>query len=122
MKTVALEGLMADVIVMWCENLAELGCPRNAEPDMWFREMTDEQRVKVAEKLLDIIERNYLPKKEKKNKLKENCKKCAYMDVVDGEYYKCYCGDCPALSAISKEKDIEEYINAKKPTIKKHRR
>ena len=40
MKTIELENLAADTILYFCENLAELGCPRDAEPDMWFRELS----------------------------------------------------------------------------------
>lgn len=55
MKTVALEGLVADVILGFCENLAELGCPKNEKnPDMWFRYLSPEEQLKVASKLMDI--------------------------------------------------------------------
>ena len=57
MKTIAMENLVADTILYFCENLAELGCPKDAEPDMWFRELSGEERYKVGEKLLEIIER-----------------------------------------------------------------
>jgi hypothetical protein len=57
-KQVSIEVLLAFAILSFCENLAELGCPRDAEPDMWFRELSDEDKVKVSSKLLDIIERN----------------------------------------------------------------
>jgi len=58
MKTVALEGLMLDVIVSFCENAAELGCPLKKEVDMWIREMDIKKAHKVMEKLLDIMERD----------------------------------------------------------------
>jgi len=70
MKTVALEELVASTILWFCENLAELGCPRNAEPDMWFRELDSDKQVAVASKLLDIIER--FEKNEKKPKSKRS--------------------------------------------------
>ena len=56
-KTVALEGLMLDVIVSFCENAAELGCPQEKSVDMWIREMEIKKAHKVMEKLLDIMER-----------------------------------------------------------------
>ena len=56
-KTVALEGLMLDVIISFCENCAELGCPREKSVDMWIREMEIKKAHKVMEKLLDIMER-----------------------------------------------------------------
>ena len=61
MKTIELEELMAICILTFCENAAELGCPRDKEVDMWFRELCDESfedAKKVAEKMMDIIERD----------------------------------------------------------------
>jgi hypothetical protein len=58
MKTVALEELMLDTIIYFCENAAELGCPKNKEVDMWIRELPHKKAIKVINKLLDIIERN----------------------------------------------------------------
>ena len=55
MKTVTLEVLMLDVIVSFCENAAELGCPREKEVDMWIRELEDKNAIKVMEKLFDIM-------------------------------------------------------------------
>lgn len=59
METIELENLMADTIMYFCENAAELGCPREKEVDMWFREMTDKERYDVMAKLLEIQERDY---------------------------------------------------------------
>jgi hypothetical protein len=72
-KTVAIEELVASTILWFCENLAELGCPIDAEPDMWYRELSSDKQVEVASKLIDIIEifeSNYdgQPVKAKKNK------------------------------------------------------
>ena len=79
MKTIALEELVAGTILDFCENLAELGyrpivdkhdC--EVSPDMWFRYKSPEEQVKVASKLLEIIERDAKrfaedkPKKERK--------------------------------------------------------
>ena len=58
MKTVSLESLVVGTVLTFCENLAELGCPRDAEPDMWFRELDPEEQIKVADKMLEIEERN----------------------------------------------------------------
>lgn len=58
MKTVALEELVANTLLTFCENAAELGCPQDQEVDMWFRNLSDYEKVKVGEKLLNIEERN----------------------------------------------------------------
>jgi len=59
-KTVAVEDLVASTILTFCENAAELGCPRNRDVDMWFRELSDEDMFKVGDKLLRIQERDML--------------------------------------------------------------
>lgn len=58
MKTVAVESLVVDSILTFCENAAELGCPRDKDVDMWFRELSYEEQLKVADKMLEIEERN----------------------------------------------------------------
>jgi hypothetical protein len=58
METIAIEEIYASVILNFCENLAELGCPRDAEPDMWFRELSAEEQINIASKLIDIVERD----------------------------------------------------------------
>ena len=58
METISLESLVAGTILSFCENLAELGCPKDAEPDMWFRNMSDEERFAIADKLMEIEEKN----------------------------------------------------------------
>lgn len=58
MKEVAIEDLITTTILTFCENLAELGCPREAEPDMWFRNLSDEEQYDISSKMLDIQERN----------------------------------------------------------------
>jgi len=57
MKTIALEDMMIECILTFCENAAELGCPRDKEVDMWFRELSHKDARKVTEKMLEIIER-----------------------------------------------------------------
>ena len=75
MNTVAVEGLMSECIVFWCENLAELGCPKDQSPDMWFRYLSEEKRRIVMDKLLDIIERDAANYKEEKQ-YDPNCCYC----------------------------------------------
>jgi hypothetical protein len=82
LKTASLEQIVADVILSFCENLAELGCPRNAEPDIWFRELSNEERFKIADKLIDIEQRyeeeyakDKIDKKIKKTKIAKKIKK-----------------------------------------------
>lgn len=58
MNSVAVEDLIIDCILTFCENAAELGCPRDKEVDMWMRELSYEEQRKVADKMLDIFERN----------------------------------------------------------------
>lgn len=60
MKTVAVEDLVASTILTFCENAAELGCPKNRDVDMWFRELSEEDMFKVGDKLLRIQERDML--------------------------------------------------------------
>jgi len=58
MNTVALEDMTTLVIMTFCENLAELGHRESGECDLWYRNLTDEQRYEISEKLLDIIRRD----------------------------------------------------------------
>jgi hypothetical protein len=58
MKTIELEELVAGVILDFCENLAELGCPKKDEPDMWYRNLSWDEQKKVADKLMTIVERD----------------------------------------------------------------
>ena len=58
MKTVALESLVVGTVLTFCENAAELGCPKDQEVDMWFRHLSEEEQFKVAEKMMDIEERD----------------------------------------------------------------
>lgn len=69
MKTVAIEDLYRETILTFCENLAELGCPKDEKPDMWFRELPCEEQRKVADKMIEIEERyeNFAEADEKVN-------------------------------------------------------
>jgi len=93
MNTVALEDLVAETILSFCENLAELGCPSSVkDPDMWFRYLSPNEQVEVASKLLYIMERNA------KNDVKDNsCKEEAFdkKDVVAGYEKMKAMGGCP---------------------------
>ena len=57
MKTVAVEDLIIGTILTFCENAAELGCPREKDVDMWFRELSHNDQLKVVDKMLEIEER-----------------------------------------------------------------
>lgn len=64
---IAIEDLIIVAVLTFCENAAELGCPRDKDVDMWFRELSYKDAYKVAEKMLEIEERNiklYHDKKE----------------------------------------------------------
>ena len=58
MKTVSVEDLIISTILTFCENAAELGCPREKDVDMWFRELSYDEAFKVSEKIMDIQERD----------------------------------------------------------------
>ncbi len=82
MKTVAFKELVASTILNFCENLAELGyrpypdhyhLACHVSPDMWFRELSTEDQIKVSSKLLDIVERD--AKRFKEEMDKKNLKK-----------------------------------------------
>jgi len=59
MKKVELTALVGGIVLYFCENLAELGCPQKAEPDMWFRYLSPKKQQKVVNKILDIMDRDY---------------------------------------------------------------
>lgn len=71
MKTIALEDIMAETIVSFCENAAELGCPRDQDVDMWFRNLTPDERYEIMDKLLEIQERGINFEEEKDVIMKE---------------------------------------------------
>lgn len=58
MNKIAIEDLIGEVILIFCENLAELGCPRDAEPDIWYRNLSQSQIHDIGSKILEIAERN----------------------------------------------------------------
>jgi len=60
MDAADIENLTKTNILTFCENLAELGCPRDQEPDMWYRYLTDEQQLDVSKKIKEIEERNFI--------------------------------------------------------------
>jgi hypothetical protein len=62
MNSIAVEDLMTSVILTFCENAAELGCPRDKDVDIWFREMCYDKDIEevraLMNKLFDIIGRD----------------------------------------------------------------
>lgn len=64
---VKIEDLVVETILTFCENAAELGCPREQEVDMWFRYLSYKEQFKVAEKMIKIMERNYEEEKKQKD-------------------------------------------------------
>lgn len=76
MITVAIGDLVASTILTFCENLAELGCPKDCkEPDMWYRYLSPEEQRKVAEKMLEIEERDSKRFEKDKEYIKKESKK-----------------------------------------------
>ena len=57
-ETIAIEDLIVSTILNFCENAAELGCPRDKDVDMWFRELEPEAMTKVAVHLIEIVKRD----------------------------------------------------------------
>jgi len=55
MKTVAVEDLITSTIIVFLNSLEELGCKEH--PVEWFKKLSDEEKLGVGEKLLNIIER-----------------------------------------------------------------
>ena len=47
---------MASTIQTFCENAAELGCPRSKDVDMWFRELTPESQRVVCCKIKELMD------------------------------------------------------------------
>jgi len=58
MRMIAVENLIISTILTFCENAAELGCPRDKDVDMWFRELSHEEATKVVEKMIEIDKRD----------------------------------------------------------------
>lgn len=58
MITVSIESLYVGTVLTFCENAAELGCPKEKSVDMWFRELSPEEQLKVADKMIEIEERD----------------------------------------------------------------
>lgn len=77
MKKIDMKEIVAAIILGFCENLAELGCPKDEkDPDMWFRYLSPSDQLKVADKLIRIEERRSakckgVPKKSKSIKNKK---------------------------------------------------
>lgn len=58
MRTVAIEELMASTVEDFCANSAELGCPKDKDVDMWFRELSNEEQFDIMSKLIEIQDRD----------------------------------------------------------------
>lgn len=56
MNTVALEELVAGTILCFCQNAAKFGCPPDQKVDVWFRSLSYSEMLKVADKLIGIID------------------------------------------------------------------
>ena len=54
MKTVALEDLVLSNLVVFCENIRELGCPADKKVEEWFLGLSLDEGQVLADKLLDI--------------------------------------------------------------------
>lgn len=67
---VSLESLVSTTLLTFCENLAELGCPPDVQPDMWFRGLSEKEMDAVGGKLLDIQERDLKMAMKSKRKKK----------------------------------------------------
>jgi hypothetical protein len=57
-KRTTVESHVADMVLTFCENAAELGCPRDKDVDMWFRELPKGKMKEVAKKIIAIQKRN----------------------------------------------------------------
>jgi len=68
MKRVNVEDLIISTILTFCENAAELGCPRNKDVDMWFRELSYGDALKVVDKMITIEKRNLELRREEDDK------------------------------------------------------
>lgn len=53
------EVIMRTFILAFCENAAELGCPKDKEVDMWFRYLSPKQQVSVCKKIIKIMDKFY---------------------------------------------------------------
>ena len=61
-NSIELGDLMLMCVVGFCENAAELGCPRDKAVDIWIRELEADhpkKAQKVMNKLIDIFDRDY---------------------------------------------------------------
>ena len=54
-----IEKIIAATVLTFCENAAELGCPRKSEVDMWFRELERKEQYKVSKKIYKLMEEYY---------------------------------------------------------------
>ena len=57
-----IEKIIAKIVLVFCENAAELGCPKEKEVDMWFRELEIKEQFKVSKKIYKLIKEYYTEK------------------------------------------------------------
>jgi len=57
MNTVALEDIITWTLICFFGSLKELGCPEGANPQTWYDALDDDEKKRVSDKLLEIIER-----------------------------------------------------------------
>ena len=54
-----IKKIINEVVLTFCENLAELGCPKDEpDADMWFRYLSPKDQLKVSKKIMKIIKEN----------------------------------------------------------------
>jgi len=59
MKKKMIKKIINEVVLTFCENLAELGCPKDEpDADMWFRYLSPKDQLKVSKKIMKIIKEN----------------------------------------------------------------
>ena len=59
MKKKMNKKIVNEVVLTFCENLAELGCPKDEpDTDMWFRYLSIKDQLKVSKKIMKIMKRN----------------------------------------------------------------
>ena len=55
-----IEKIIAKIVLTFCENAAELGCPKEKEVDMWFRELETKEQYKVSKKISKMLKEYYI--------------------------------------------------------------
>ena len=59
MKKKMIKKIVNEVVLTFCENLAELGCPKDEpDADMLFRYLSIKGQLRVSKKIMKIMKRN----------------------------------------------------------------